>query len=389
MKLRKSSLDNLVLATGLILFISILALPDPDSDWDYYDTVKYASSTLKGHIPFSDFAAMVVGVRALANKTDPYPTLGTAFRDLGIDWDVRHGSNHPPTSYLLAAPVAFFSWPLASAAWAWLMLALIVLGYRFYGLSWKMALGLMPVTLLWPPASASLGQVTVVWMFGLALAYRFRKSRLFWSGVSVGLASLSKYMPALLMILFLVRRKWRAIAGFATLWVVSLSIVSILNPAAIPRYVEENRHTTIAIIERPDNASPLLVSYRYGGWVGAASLILFLALVAFVNRRSFSDGEDFPSTRAWMLLGYFSVACLPIFWIYSLLPLLPVLIFLLCERKVVTAAIVLLCLLVPFLFVRGGELYVVLVAGICVLTGLAFMLDVSSLKLLQKRWPSG
>src|SRR5919106_212899 len=129
MKLRKSSLDNIILIAGLVVFIWILTLPGPDSEWDYYDTVKYASSTLKGHIPFSDFAAMVVGFRALYNKTDPYPVLATAFKDLGIDWDVRHGSNHPPTSYLLAAPVAFFPWPVASAVWAWMMLCLIVLSY--------------------------------------------------------------------------------------------------------------------------------------------------------------------------------------------------------------------------------------------------------------------
>jgi hypothetical protein len=389
MKLRKGSLDNLVLVVGLVVFIWILVLPGPDSEWDYYDTVKYASSTLKGQIPFSDFAAMVVGFRALANKTDPYPVLGTAFKDLGIDWDVRHGSNHPPTSYLLAAPVAFFSWPVASTVWAWLMLALIVLSYRFYGLSWKMSLGLMPLTLLWPPASASLGQVTVVWMFGIALAYRFRKSRLFWSGVSVGLASLSKYMPALLMIAFLLKRKWRAILGFVTLWIVSLSIVSILNPAAIPRYFEENKHTTIAIIERPDNASPLLVSYRYGGWLGVGAIILLFALIAFVNRRYFYEWRDFPSTRAWMLLAYFAVACLPIFWIYSLMPLLPVLIFLLSERKIVTSVIALLCILIPSVYVRGGELSVLLTASVCLFTGLAFILDLSSIKIFQKQWRLG
>jgi hypothetical protein len=388
MKLRKNSLDNIILVSGLILFIWILTLPGPDNDWDYYDTVKYASATLKGQMPFSDFAAMVVGFRALYKGTDPYPVLGTAFKDLGIDWDVRHGSNHPPTSYLLAAPVAFLPWSASSAVWAWGMLSLIVLSYRFYGLSWKMAFGLMPLTLLWPPASASLGQVTIVWMFGIALAYRFRESRQFWSGVSIALASLSKYMPGLLMIIFLVKRRWRAVLGFVSLWVIALSIVSILNPAAIPSYVEENRYTSIAIIERPDNASPLLVSYRYGGLLGVALIILFFFVIVFVNRRYFYEWKREPSTRVWMLLSYFAVACLPIFWIYSLLPLLPVIIFLLCERKIVTTVIALVCILIPSVYVWGGELYVLLIASVSILTGLCFILDLSSLKICQKQWRS-
>jgi hypothetical protein len=251
-----------------------------------------------------------------------------------------------------------------------------------------MAFGLMPLTLLWPPASASLGQVTVVWMFGIAMAYHFRESRQFWSGVSIGLASLSKYMPALLMIIFLVKRRWRAVLGFVSLWIISLSLVSILNPAAIPRYVEENRHTSIAIIERPDNASPLLVSYRYGGWVGIALIILFFFVIVFVNRRYFYEWKKEPSTRVWMLLSYFAVACLPIFWIYSLLPLLPVIIFLLCERKIVTTVIALVCILIPSVYVWGGELYVLLIAGVSILAGLCFILDVSSLKIFQKQWRS-
>lgn len=384
--LKKTSLDNIVLIAGAVFFLWFLLLPKPDAEWGYPDTVKYGAATLKGEIPFSDFAAMVVGFRALYNRTDPYPVLGVAFKDLGIDWPVMHGSNHPPTSYLLAAPVAFMPWSAASAVWAWLMLCLIVLSYRFYGLSWKMSLGLMPLTMLWPPASASLGQVTVVWMFGLAMAYYFRRHRPFWSGASIGLAALSKYIPGLMIVIFLVKRKWMALLGFLSVWVFSLALVSILNSAAIPRYFEENRTTTFAIMQRTDNLSPLLTGYRYGGWAGVALIILFFALIVFFNRRYFYEWKNFPSTRIWMLLAYLSVACLPIFWIYSLMPLLPVLVFLIFQRKIVTTIISLVCILIPSIYIYGDEQSLVFVSSVVLLAGLAFVLDVLPFKIFQKQW---
>lgn len=385
MRSKIKSLDNVVLIVGAVIFFWLLLLPKPDSPWGYPDTVKYASATLKGQTPFSDFAAMVVGFRALYNNTDAYPELGSAFRDLGIEWDVRHGSNHPPTSYLLASPVAFFSWPVASAVWAWLMLCLIVLSFRFYGLSWRISLGLMPLTMLWPPASASLGQVTIVWMFGLATAWRFR-GKAFWSGASIGLASLSKYLPGLVLVIFLVKKKWRPALGFLSIWILSLGIVVLLNPLAINRYIQENKNTSVKIMARTDNAAPLIVSYRYAGWFGVALLILFFALIVFVNRRHFYDRQGPASLRAWLLLSYLAVACLPIFWLYSLMPLLPVIIFLLCDRKILAMIIAFLCLLIPSIYIHGGEQSVLPIASVSVIPGLAFILDVLPVRLLQKRW---
>ncbi|HEX8847490.1 MAG TPA: glycosyltransferase family 87 protein [Pyrinomonadaceae bacterium] len=387
MKLRKGALDNLVLIAGAILFFWLLTLPKFSGVVTHYqDSLRYASSTLKGEMPFSDFASMIVGFRALYNRTEPYPVLGVAFKDLGIDWPVTHGSNYPPTCYLFAAPVAFFNWPVASALWAWLMLCLLVLSYRFYGLSWRMALGLMPFTLLWVPASASLGQATIIWVFGLALAYRFRGKELLWSGASIGLASISKYMPGLMMILFLLKRKWRAIAGFVAVWVLALTVVVLMNPAAIPRYFEENRTTSFFLMQRTDNTAPLIASFRHGGIIGVGLLLLLFAAIIFVNRRYFYDWKTFPSMRAWMLVTYFSVVILPIFFIYSLMPLLPVIIYLLSERKIATTLISIYCLLISSIYIQGGEQSVLPIASVSIFTGLAFVLDQLPLKIFQQRW---
>jgi hypothetical protein len=196
-------------------------------------------------------------------------------------------------------------------------------------------------------------------------------------------------MPALMMVIFLVKRKWEAILGFLSVWILALALVSILNSAAIPRYFEENKTTTFAIMERTDNLSPLLTGYRYGGWLGAASIVLFFSLIVFVNRRYFYEWKTFPSTRIWMLLAYLAVACLPIFWIYSLTPLLPVLVFLIFQRKIVTTIICLYCILIPSIYLHGDELSLVLVTSAALLTGLAFILDVLPIKIFQKQWRLG
>ena len=389
MKINKRSLDNIILIVGAGVFLWLLWLPQPGPSRTYFDTIKYGSATLKGQIPFSDFAAMVVGFRALYHQTDPYPKLGQAFKEeLGIDWNVIHGSNHPPTSYLLAAPVALFSWPVASALWAWLMVCLIVFSYHLYGLSWKMSLGLMPLTLLWTPASASLGQVTIVWMFGLALGYHFRKDKLFWSGASVALASLSKYMPALVMIIFLVKRRWRAILGFVSVWLFSLALVSIMNPASVPRYIAENRTTTFFLMWRTDNSAPLIASYEYAGWLGVALLILFFATIIFVNRRLFDEWKTHPSTRLWMLVSYLAVACIPIFWIYSLMPLLPVIAYQFCERRLATIPLILYSILIPCIYIQGGDQSVIPIASVCITVGLCFILDALPFRIFLKQWKS-
>lgn len=389
MKLGKSSLDNLVLIAGAVFFVWLLTLPRHDPAWHYPDTVKYAADTLKGQIAFSDFAAMVVGFRALYNDTDPYPNLGEAFKGLGIEWPVIHGSNHPPTSYLLAAPVAFLPWPAASAVWAWMMLCLVVLSCRLYGLSWRMALGLTPLTLLWPPASASLGQVTIVWMFGVALAYHLRKRRQLWSGAGLALASLSKYMPGLMVVMFLVKRRWAAVLGFVCVWVVALVLVTAMNPAAVPRYVEENRTTSFLLMGRTDNSAPLVVGYHYGGWPGVALLVLFFAFVVYLYRRELFEWEDAPPVRAWMLAAYFPVALIPIFWIYSLMPLLPVLVYLISRRKIVTTALCLLCILIPSVYIRGGEESVLPMASVSLLAGLAFVCEALPFEVFRRRWWAG
>ena len=115
--------------------------------WMNVEFLERASATLKGEGVASDLAQDIIGFQALVRHADPYPVLGPAYQKMGLDWGMQHPSTHPPMAFLLVAPIAFLPWNLASAAWAWFMLVLLVLTFRCFGTSWKAAIGLTPLVL--------------------------------------------------------------------------------------------------------------------------------------------------------------------------------------------------------------------------------------------------
>src|SRR5207253_7410260 len=128
-----------------------------------------------------------------------------------------HRSTHPPTAFVLVLPVAWLPWKAAAAAWGVLMLMTIAGAWWALGVSAELAAALAPLTLVWPPAAWSLGQLTPLWLLGLALAWRWR-ARPALAGAAVGIASLSKLLPALSLAPLLVRRRLRVLLGFAVVW---------------------------------------------------------------------------------------------------------------------------------------------------------------------------
>jgi hypothetical protein len=308
-----------------------------------------AAATLKGAGPASDLASDIVGFRALIRHEDPYPVLGPAVEELGLNWPVRHVSTHPPTTYLLVSPVALLPWPLAAMIWAWLMLGCLALAFRLYGLPWLAALGLAPIALLWPPVSTSLGQFTIIWLLGVAFAHYHERDNCFLSGLGIGLAALPKYLPGLMIVLFLSKPRRRAVAGLASVALASLAVLQCLFPGSLERYAQANRLNAIAMVARADNASLPAVAYRLAGAWGVVLFVGYLALILWANRGAvWPRREPFPSTTLWMLVTYASVTLLPLSWIYSLTPLLPVIVFLIAKRTVATIAIGVACVSIPF-----------------------------------------
>lgn len=274
------------------------------------EAIIEAIHTLLGMSHQSDIAQDFYGFRALVLRLDPYPPLVEGFRAIGIDWPITHASTHPPTAYLLTAPVAFLPWPVASAVWGWLMVAALAASLRLNGLRWRWVIALTAACLFWPPFAFSLGQLTPLWMLGLALAYRNREKPAT-AGAWIAFASLTKFFPALLLVPFLLRRKWSAVAGFAAVWLLALALVFALHPGAIPRYIEVNTGNSPDMIARTDNAAMLPFLLRWFGMPGVLIGACLLAVVAWRGR------ED------WHTWEFLAVALLPIAWVYSLLPLLP------------------------------------------------------------------
>ena len=105
---------------------------------------------------------------------DPYPNLHQALTPFGVNWPVQLVTTHPPSAFLLVAPIAFLPWQVAFGLWGWLMIAAIILSLRAYHFSWQLSIILGLLSMLWPPTITSLGNITIVWILGLALAYRER-----------------------------------------------------------------------------------------------------------------------------------------------------------------------------------------------------------------------
>ena len=346
------------------------------------DIMRQASLTLKGRGDPTDIAQDIVGFRALANRQDPYPILGPAYRSLGLEWvgEVRNASTHPPMAFLFVAPIAFLSWNWASALWAWLMITLVILSFRCYGISWKAAIGLTPIALLWPPVATSLGQLTIIWLFALSAGYYFERTKQFWSGIFIGLGAITKFFPGVLIISFLLKRKWIALLGFVSTFILSIILLLLLEPSSIYRYFEASQSTSsIAMILRLDNASLLINSYRFGGWVGVTMVLFLFLSIIWTNRDYFYAPLLYSSPRSWVLLSFFSVALLPISWVFSLAPLLPIVIILITRKKLSTLIIGVCCIVIPFIFPSYGtaipSAVVVLLVGVGLLfDGLPFKL---------------
>jgi hypothetical protein len=341
----------------------------------YLPSLESVSLTLKGQIQYSDLVQDVVGFRNLVNQQNAYPLVWQAAADLGLDWEIEHASTHPPTAFLLVAPVALLPWEIASAAWAWLMLILCVITFRCYGASWKMAIGLMPIALLWQPIAMALGQFTIIWLLMLALAYHFRDERQFGSGFAIGIASLSKFFPGLMTISFLLKRQWRALAGFVFVWALAITTLLLLHSNVLLQYLTVNQSTSREMILRPDNASLIVNMFRWSGWIGVFVTMSLFFLIIWVHKDSFRSPALYESPMHWFLLTYFSVALLPISWIYSLVPLLPIIIMLILRKKLSTMTIGFCCLLIPNVILPYGNSTVFPLVFVTLLLGIGLLVD--------------
>ena len=329
-----------VVELGILLAIPATTNPDKPGRAGGLCT---AAAQLRGDGPPVDLVQDYVGARDVARGHEAYPVLTHAYASVGLTWPAGHRSTHPPTAFLLVLPVAWLPWKAAASAWTVLMLAALAAAYRALGAGPWAALALAPLTVLWPPGGWSMGQLTPLWLLGLALAWRLR-DRPAPAGAAIALASLTKLLPALSLLPFLLLRRWSVLRGFALVWAATLALLLVLDAGAIRRYATILRTASREQAARGENSALLWAAdHNYG----AAGVAVAVVLVAAVLVRALRRGEL--DRLSWDGVGWAAVALLPIAWIYSLLPLLPALARLVRRGGLLAAALAIVTFVIPFL----------------------------------------
>jgi hypothetical protein len=287
------------------------------------------------------------GARALLFGGNAYePTGALAQRYVTVSYtSLSYVSTHPPTAFLLLLPIAAFPLGVASAIWVLLMLGGLVACVRICGAPWHVAALLGPLLVLIPPLAEGVNQLAVAVLVLVFLAYRLRE-RPFMAGVLIGLASLAKYLPALLLVPFVTRRQWSAVVGFALTWVCGLTAIVLLNTDALPAYLSSGQVESATWIAEPSNGAFLVVALRYG----MVATVLAVALVLWILWCEARD-RSADSRLRWARWNWLAVALLPITWSFSVLPLALSAVVLL-HRRDTLATLVALMAFAPLIFTQ-------------------------------------
>jgi len=208
--------------------------------------------------------------------------------------------NHPPFEALLFAPLALLPYVTAYIVWAVLNISLI-LGFwhllrpRLPALHALLpALPLLAMFAFFPVAMALMqGQDSILLLFFYGLAFLgLAKGRAFVAGLCLGLA-LFKFQLVLPFVLVLVlKRQWKAAAGFATtafvlLWV-SVAVVGwsgvIAYPEFLLRLTRSGARVGIDPRDMPNLRGLVAGSLHWAGLPAALLIIvLSVALLALVS----------------------------------------------------------------------------------------------------------
>jgi len=309
-----------VLVIGLLglIYAWIRYSPARQMTWYYPDSQFYAATLLRGDAQFSEIAQDAYGFRAMLRRENAYLPLTTALPNIQENWNLP--TTHPPTAFLFAAPVAFLSDSTAATVWAWICVTALFASLRLHGFTWVESLLFTLLSFLWLPTIGSLGQLTPIWLLGLSCAYFYRERNPWLAGIFIALASMTKFFPALLIIPFLLKRKWSALYAFLLVWLVCVGVIYLLSPEIFSQYLQANRSASPFFIKV--SANFIVASYRTYGWLGLILPFTFILFILLSNRKDLVSAKAV-STQSWLIFSFLAVALLPIIWGYSYFPLYP------------------------------------------------------------------
>jgi hypothetical protein len=275
----------------------------------------------------TDFLGDYGGAYALLHGHDAYAPIAETSRLAGAPWDANTVNTHPPMLVALVIPLTAVGYGAALAAWALAMIFILVATLYLVGvpLRWSVAGGLA-LALVWP-AAYGVGNPVPLIGFGAALAWRFRDTPIV-AGLGLALAISPKASGAGLVLPFLLTRRFRP-ALWGGVFVAALGAFPLLFDHKVwSRYMDTGVKAIEGNANRGDNGAPIHVLNNFGvPTVAGFALLGFLMVVLMVATK---DGY-------WPVV-WFTVAALPIAWMYSLLTLLPAMAWVL-RRKVVWPAV--------------------------------------------------
>lgn len=289
-------------------------------DTCYLAGTEFALATFRQRGPPMDFAQEVLGARRLLEGRNAYPILEEALPEVGMQgMRAPHASTHPPTAFLFGIPFVGLPWPQAARHWGLWMLAVTIVSWRATGLGWPAALALTAWGLAWPPLALSLGQLTPIWLLGQVLGWHWRHTP--WlAGAALGVASLTKFLPALLLIPFILRGRWAALVGFGVMWIMAAGLLLWLAPGVFTDYLRVAVPTATDQAARWDNGAFFPVAtHRIGPPAPLLAGLMVTALAVRAVRTTLSAPDL--ERHTWALWAWLSVVLLPIAWQVSLLPL--------------------------------------------------------------------
>jgi hypothetical protein len=294
-----------------------------------------------------DFLQGYTLARAIADGINPYlPTQVLAERYVAAlpKPTFSHPTPHPPTLGLLLWPLSLFSYSTAAVVWLGLEMACLMASVYLLGravgarLSPYSVLGIAAALLIWYPfhIELMLGQLHVPMLVLLAGAWvALRSGRSTLGGALVGLAILLKPVPWPVLLWFLLRRDWRALAtalsiisggylvagcvvGFDTLMTYFTTVLPVV--AVTYRSCWGNIslsslawHVFYGVEESGVVFAPPLVKSTVAAQVGSVGLPVLLLVVTWWALRKQSD-----LGVSWGLLAIVSILASPIAWAYYL-----------------------------------------------------------------------
>jgi len=323
-------------------FLASLA-PDPQAGGDFFQEWASARNRLEDLPVYTDLRVTVL--RYLGRPLPP----GHAYR-ISVN-------AHPPTSVLLALPLAVLDY--ATATIVWNLLSLIALGvslaliirqwqlpFRPWMLLPIVALGLVCAPLRQQVNHAQLNLVLLLLITGAWVADR--RGFAGWTGRLLAAATAIKLFPGFLFVYFMLRRRWDVVRAGLAAWLLIMGVTwLVLGSEPFVTYTREVLPRVAGFCAAWNNASlagfwckllavppgvdragmpiePLayLPGLARAGWVASAGAVLLLLGRSVVRARDIPAGD-----RAFGLALVAMLLVSPLTWEhYFLLLLLPVLV---------------------------------------------------------------